>query len=105
MGRLPDGIGLWGVLIYGTPLLASKVFPQSRYKNAHIDWLCDMVVHSGFQCHLSVLGEGICRHCDDGDIRLLGMYFSSLAAASDTDSLSIYRAIITSHSFGVNLGR
>ena len=40
-------------------LSASKVFPQSRHKNIHIDRLCDMVVHSGIQCHLSIFGKSI----------------------------------------------
>ena len=65
--------GLWVVLIYDDFLSASKVFPQGRHKNVHIDWLCDMVVHPGIQCRLSVLGKGVCRHRDNGDIRLLGV--------------------------------
>ena len=64
--------GLWVVLIYGNLLSASKVFPQGRHKNAHIDWLCDMVVHSGVQRHLFIFGKAFAVIATMGIFAFLG---------------------------------
>ena len=86
-------------------LSASKVFPQSRHKNIHIDRLCDMIVHSGIQCHLSIFGKGICRHSDDGDICFLGVvqptYFSCRIVAVHHRHLDVHKdqLIRSVHSF------
>ena len=58
--------GLLVVFMCDSCLSASKVFPDGRHKDIHIDRLCNMVVHPGIQCCLFIFGEGICSHSDDG---------------------------------------
>ena len=36
----------------------------------NIQRLCNVAVHPGFQCILTVFFKGICRHCKDGDASL-----------------------------------
>ena len=54
-------------------LSASEIFLDGRHKDIHIDRFCDMVIHPGIQCRLFIFGEGVCRHGDDRDARLLGV--------------------------------
>ena len=39
----------------------------------NIQRLCNMAVHTGLQCILTVFLKGICRHCKDGDASLCGI--------------------------------
>ena len=38
-----------------------------------VNRLGDVVVHSGIERLGNVFGEGVCRHGNDGDVRLLGV--------------------------------